>query len=77
MNRVKNISKQTQNRFLNLYELEVEHRDGKVSPYFLASRSEEVSDLKIITGKNTPDGAVIYGNSLWIPKWRTINQEKR
>lgn len=61
MNRVKNISKQTQNRFLNLYELEVEHRDGKVSPYFLASRSEEVSDLKITTGKNTPDGVVIYG----------------
>ncbi len=61
MNRVKNISKQTQNRFLNLYELEVEHRDGKVSPYFLASRSEEVSDLKITTGKNTPDGVAIYG----------------
>lgn len=61
MNRVKNISKQTQNRFLNLYELEVEHRDGKVSPYFLASRSEEVSDLKITTDKNTPDGVAIYG----------------
>ena len=61
MNRVKNISKQTQNRFLNLYELEVEHRDGKVSPYFLASRSEEISDLKITSGKNTPDGVAIYG----------------
>lgn len=61
MNRVKNISKQTQNRFLNLYELEVEHRDGKVSPYYLASRSEEISDLKIITGKNAPDGVAIYG----------------
>lgn len=61
MNRVKNINKQTKNRFLNLYELEVEHRDGKVSPYFLASRSEEVSDLKITTGKNTPDGVAIYG----------------
>lgn len=61
MNRVKNIKKQTKNRFLNLYELEVEYRDGKISPYFLASRSEETSDLKITTGKNTPDGVAIYG----------------
>lgn len=61
MNRVKNIKKQTRNRFLNLYELEVEHRDGKSSPYFLASRSEEASDLKITTGKNIPDGVAIYG----------------
>lgn len=61
MSRVKNIKKQTQNRFLNLYELEAEHRDGKVSKYFLASRSEKVENLKISTGKNTPDGVAIYG----------------
>ncbi len=29
MNRVKQIKKQTDNRFLNLYEFEAEHRDGK------------------------------------------------
>jgi ADP-ribose pyrophosphatase len=61
MSRVRNIKKQTQNRFLNLYELEAEHRDGKVSKYFLASRSEKVENLKISTGKNTPDGVAIYG----------------
>lgn len=61
MSKVRDIKKQTDNRFLNLYELEAEHRDGKVSKYFLASRAEKVEDLKISTGKNTPDGVAIYG----------------
>lgn len=61
MSRVRNIKKQTENRFLNLYELEAEHRDGKISKYFLSSRAETVEDLKISTGKNTPDGVAIYG----------------
>ncbi|WP_455717402.1 NUDIX hydrolase [Anaerosporobacter sp.] len=61
MSRVKSIKRQTQNRFLNLYELDAEHRDGKVSKYFLASRGEKVEELKISTGKNAPDGVAIYG----------------
>ncbi|SHJ97092.1 NUDIX hydrolase [Hespellia stercorisuis] len=61
MNRIKSIKKQTENRFLNLYELEAERRDGRVAPYFLSSRAETVDDLKIKTRKNTPDGVVIYG----------------
>ena len=61
MSKVNQVNKQTNNRFLNLYELEAEHRDGKVNPYYMASRSEKVQDLMVTTGKNTPDGVVIYG----------------
>ncbi|WP_167956359.1 NUDIX hydrolase [Anaerosporobacter faecicola] len=61
MSKVNHIKMQTSNRFLNLYELEAEHRDGRISPYFLASRSEKIEDLKISTGKNSPDGVAIYG----------------
>lgn len=54
------ITQQTKNRFLNMYELEVTHRSGKDSRYFVASRAEKVEDLKITTKKNTPDGVIIF-----------------
>ncbi len=61
MPRVKQIKKQTENRFLNLYELEAERRNGKTAPYFVASRAKEVENLKITTRKNKPDGVIMYG----------------
>lgn len=54
------ITQQTKNRFLNMYELEVTHRSGKDSRYFVASRAEKVENLKITTKKNTPDGVIIF-----------------
>ncbi len=54
------ITQQTKNRFLNMYELDVTHKSGKESKYFVASRAEKVEDLKISTKKNTPDGVIIY-----------------
>ena len=54
------ITQQTKNRFLNMYELEVTHKSGKDSRYFVASRAEKPEDLKIQTRKNTPDGVIIY-----------------
>lgn len=59
-NRIKSIKKQTSNRFLNLYEAEALHRDGRISPYFIASRASQIEDLKISTKENTPDGVVMY-----------------
>lgn len=47
MSRVRNIIKQTKNRFLNIYELESVKRDGKTIPYYLASRADGVEDLKL------------------------------
>lgn len=61
MDRVKKIIKQTSNKFLNLYELEAERRNGKISPYYMASRAEEVEKLKISTGGNNADCVAIYG----------------
>jgi len=61
MDRVKRITKQTNNRFLNLYELDAEKRNGKISPYYMASRTEEAEKLKISTGINNADCVAIYG----------------
>lgn len=61
MSRIHKIKKQTNNRFLNLYEVEAEHRDGTISPYYLASRANDETLLKICTKNSDPDGVVIYG----------------
>ena len=60
VNRVKNIKKQTENRFLNLYEFEVERRNGKTAPYFVASRAAKETDLKAVCGTGASDGVIIY-----------------
>lgn len=61
MIRVKSIAKQTDNKFLNLYELQAERRNGKTAPYFMSSRAKDIEKLKIKTRKNNSDGVIIYG----------------
>ena len=61
MDRIRNIKKQTNNRFLNMYELEVAHRDGKTAPYYMASRVSDPQGVKAITGVNVPNGVIMYG----------------
>ena len=61
MDRIRSAKKQTSNRFLNMYELEVTHRDGKVSPYYMASRVEDPQKIKAVTKVNTPNGVIMYG----------------
>lgn len=61
MSKVGNIQKKTDNRFLNFYELEAIHRDGRVSPYYMASRAPQVDQLKAVTHRNDPNGVVLYG----------------
>ncbi len=61
MSRIKKVSKLTASRFLNLYELDAERRDGKIAPYFLSSRAKEIENLKLKTRDNKPDGVIIYG----------------
>ena len=61
MDRIRKVTKQTNNRFLNMYELEVAHRDGKISPYFLASRMEDPAKIKAVTKDNNPNGVIMYG----------------
>lgn len=60
MRTVKDITQTTNNRFLNMYELDMENDNGKHSKYFVASRAESIRDLKISTRQNTADGVIIY-----------------
>lgn len=60
MRRVNGIIQTTNNRFLNMYELDMKRDDGKHSKYFVASRAEKIEDLKISTKENTADGVIIY-----------------
>ena len=61
MSKIGKIEKKTNTRFLNFYELEAIHRDGSVSPYYVASRAKEIGDLKAVTHQNKPDGVILYG----------------
>ena len=61
MDRIRNVKKQTNNRFLNMYELEVAHRDGKISPYYMASRIDDPMQVKAVTKQNNPNGVIMYG----------------
>ena len=61
MSKIGKIEKKTNTRFLNFYEMEAIHRDGRVSPYFVSSRAKEIDQLKAVTGRNDPDGVILYG----------------
>ena len=61
MSSVGRIQQKTENRFLNFYEFEAIHRDGRTSPYYVASRAKDIYQLKAVTHENKPDGVVLYG----------------
>ena len=61
MNRIGRIEKKTDTPYLNFYQLEAQHRDGRISPYYMASRAKGIAHLKSVTGKNAPDGVILYG----------------
>lgn len=61
VDRVREITGQTDNRFLNLYEFQAERRNGKVAPCFVASRAVSEEQLKARTEQMNPDGVIIYG----------------
>lgn len=60
MGKITSVKKQTDNKFLNIYELENVHKSGRKGKYFVASRAKNIESLKITTGKNKPDGVIIY-----------------
>ncbi len=61
MSHINGIKKLTDNRFLNLYELDATFRDGSSAPYYVASRHKSPETLKAATGDSNPDGVIIYG----------------
>ncbi len=60
MAKITGITQKTDNSFVNLYELDRESKTGKKGKYYVASRAKSKKDLKLVTGKNIPDGVVIY-----------------
>lgn len=60
MRKVEHITKSTNNRFLNMYDLEMVSDTGRRSKYFVASRAERIEDLKLYTGDYKPDGVCMY-----------------
>lgn len=61
MSRIKGVKAMTENRFLNLYELDARQRDGKAIRYFVASRAKDVEHLKAVEGHRRADGVILYG----------------
>ncbi|MFR2837267.1 MAG: hypothetical protein ACLTCI_12560 [[Clostridium] nexile] len=55
MRRVESIKQTTQNKFLNMYELDMKSDTGKHSTYFVASRAKTIEELKIKTRENKTD----------------------
>ena len=60
MERIEGATKTTDNRFLNMYELQAVQRDGTKFPYQVASRAKTVEDLRAISGKHTADAVAIF-----------------
>lgn len=63
MPEIKGVRKQTNNRFLNLYELDARDRVGNKKSYYVASRAKTEADLKLHTHDEKPDGVVIFALS--------------
>ena len=61
MNRIKGVKRLTENRFLNLYELDARQRDGKAITYYVASRAKSIDRLKAVEGHRRADGVIMYG----------------
>lgn len=60
MGQIEKIIRQTDNRFLNMYELQGRNRAGREKKYYMASRAETEEALKIRTRRDDADGVAIY-----------------
>lgn len=61
MDRINGIKKLTDNRYLNLYELDATFRDGSRAPYYVASRRKSTDSIKAASHDNNPDGVILCG----------------
>ena len=63
MDRIKGVKRLTENRFLNLYELDARQRDGKAITYYVASRAKKTEDLKSVSGHRRADGVIMLSHT--------------
>ena len=61
MDRIKGVKRLTENRFLNLYELDARQRNGEAIRYYVASRAKGTEHLKAVSGHRRADGVIMYG----------------
>ena len=61
MNRIRGVRRLTDNRFLNLYELDARTRSGSDIRYYVASRAKQTGNLKAVSGHRNADGVILYG----------------
>lgn len=66
MGLIRKITQETNHKFLNFFTMDVTHKNGKESQYFVASRAKRKEELKAVTHENHADGVVIY--SVYGPK---------
>lgn len=60
MGQIHSVEKQTDNKFVNLYNVKATSVHQTPVNYFVASRAKNIEQLKLTTKKNTPDGVIIY-----------------
>lgn len=60
MSKIGKIEKKAGSKFLSFYEMEAVHRDGSVSPYYMASRNGDEKSLTAATHEVHPNGVTIY-----------------
>ena len=58
-NKILHVDKQTENKFLNMYDMTALNREGGVFHYYFASRAEG-KNMKWMTHENHPEGIMIY-----------------
>lgn len=61
MGKISAAEKMTDEKFLNLYKLHVENKEGKPLEYLVASRAKQVDDLKAINHEENPDAVAMVG----------------
>ncbi|MCC8045473.1 MAG: NUDIX hydrolase [Clostridiales bacterium] len=57
---IRNIKKNTDNPYVNLYELDVENSKGHAGKYYVSSRAKTGDRLELSTKNQSPDGVIIY-----------------
>ena len=60
MGLIRKITQETRYKFLNFFTMDVTHKSGRESKYYVASRAREVDQMKAVTHENTADGVIIY-----------------
>ena len=61
MSKINASEKMTDEKFLNLYKLHAENKEGEPLEYLVASRAKQIDDLKAINHEEKPDAVAMVG----------------